>query len=79
MQLPFALSCMNSLVSGQVALGSKSFTANGTLERPLLRVSPLVEHRLAPCGKYFWTETALDQGTGGNIRHHQLSVHIDLV
>ena len=70
---------MNSLMSRQVALGSKSFTAYGTLKWSLLSVSPLMEHRLAPCGKYFWTETALDQGTRGNIGRHQLSVYIYLV
>ena len=79
MQLPFTLSCMNSLVSRQVALGSKPFTANGTLKRTLLGVSPLMEHRLTPCRKYFGTETALDQGTRGNIGRHQLSVYIYLV
>ena len=79
MQLPFTLSSMNSLVSRQVALGSKPFTANGTLKRTLLRVSPLMENRLAPGRKYFGTETALDQGTGGDIGRHQLSVNIYLV
>ena len=79
MQLPFTLSCMNSLVSRQVALGSKPFTANGTLKRTLLGVSPLMEHRLTPCRKYFGTETALDQGTRGHIGRHQLSMNIYLV